>query len=388
MCFEDSYNYLVDRIKKSVRSIDKSVMQNCLNIIKENKNNYAEYNNERRSTVDGAGRSLESALFIKGSLKRKYSRNIKKASDGTTRPLRKGDLYIVNSRSGSGTAVEKHAKFAYDKGLDVIVITGNEEMKKVFDNDKVILINGIDERKTEYAPLGTEFEQASALICSCMGYSYDEENSINVFYNKCDEMIKSLYNNLKSLKEQEKTINSFTEIISDYLKIDNHNWIYFKGMGANEIISRVIAIRYGHLNKKGIKDLRVVYEGHWDYKEKGDLGILLSGSGATPQIIEYARQAKSVGMNLFCISSFKNSPLIRTNNDFYNKSKGNLLIEGRTERVSYYNQSIIKTLNVKLLPKFEMNTYVTLDSMLAHIAYKNGISEDDMKKTHRDKQME
>jgi D-arabinose 5-phosphate isomerase GutQ len=162
--------------------------------------------------------------------------------------------------------------------------------------------------------------------------------------------------------------------------------VYFKGVGINEIISRVIAIRYGHLHKEGLKDLRVVYEGHWKSRRKDDLVLLISGSGETDQILKYAEQACDVGMKLFTITSFKESCLAE-----YTKGhceyQGNLIVEGRPEMVSYYNKSINNRTKI-FFPQFELNTYITLDSLLALIAKNNDISEEDMKKTHRDKELE
>jgi len=66
---------------------------------------------------------------------------------------------------------------------------------------------------------------------------------------------------------------------------------------------------------------------------------------------------------------------------------GNLIITGREMAESDYNTSITDRKS-KFLPLFELNTYLTLDSLLALIAKNNGITEDDMKRTHRDKELE
>jgi hypothetical protein len=55
--------------------------------------------------------------------------------------------------------------------------------------------------------------------------------------------------------------------------------------------------------------------------------------------------------------------------------------------VSYYNVSI-NDVSKWFFPQFELNTYVTLDALLALIAKNNDISEEDMKKTHRDRELE
>jgi hypothetical protein len=40
------------------------------------------------------------------------------------------------------------------------------------------------------------------------------------------------------------------------------------------------------------------------------------------------------------------------------------------------------------LPLFELNCYLTLDALLAQIASNHGISEEDMKRSHRPKILE
>lgn len=374
--FKDAYKYLVRRIENSLKSINKSTMQNCLEILDNGKQ-------VKRVTIDGAGRSLQSALLLANELENLYGIRVNQVENANLRPLREGDIFIVNSRSGKGKATED-AEFALKKGLNVIYITGNPKLEEKFEN--VILIKGDINHEIKYAPLGTEFEQASAVLCSCMGYAYNKSDKIKVFDDSCSNVMRGLYSNLQELEKQEKPINSFTSLINDFLETNNESVVYFKGVGINEIISRVIAIRYGHLHKEGLKNLHVVYEGHWKSRRKDDLAVLISGSGETDQILKYAQQAGDVGMRLFTITSFKESSLARTNK-WYRKYQGNLIIKGRPEMVSYYNKSIHKVTK-RFFPQFELNTYITLDALLALIAKDNDITEEDMKKTHRDKELE
>ena len=374
--FRDTYKYLVGCIERALRSIDKSTMQSCLEILDNGKQN-------KRVTIDGAGRSLQSALLLANELENLYGIRVNQVNNANLRPLRQGDIFVVNSRSGSGKSTED-AEFALKKGLNVIYITGNPEIEEKFEN--VILIKGDINHEKKYAPLGTEFEQASAVLCSCMGYAYNKSKKMEAFNDNCINVIDGLHSNLQELEKQEKPITSYTSLINEFLGINNDRVIYFKGVGINEIISRIIAIRYGHLHKECLKDLHVVYEGHWKSRRKDDLAVLISGSGETDQILKYAQQAGDVGMKLFTITSFKESSLARVNK-WYRKYQGNLIIEGRPEMVSYYNKSIHKVTKT-FFPQFELNTYITLDALLALIAKNNDITEEDMKKTHRDKELE
>ena len=374
--FRDAYKYLVNRIENSLKSVNKSTMQSCLDILDNGKQ-------DKRVTIDGAGRSLQSALLLANELENLYGIRVNQVNNANLRPLREGDIFIVNSRSGSGKAIED-AEFALKKGLNVIYITGNSELEDKFEN--VILVKGDINHERKYAPLGTEFEHASAVLCSCMGYAYDKSEKMKAFDNSCYNVIDGLHSNLQELEKQENPIASYTSLINDFLDPNNDRVVYFKGVGINEIISRVIAIRYGHLHKESMKDLNVVYESHWKSRRKDDLAVLISGSGETDQILKYAQQSGDVGMKLFTITSFKESNLARTNK-WYRKYQGNLIIEGRPEMVSYYNKSIHKVTKT-FFPQFELNTYITLDTLLALISKNNDITEEDMKKTHRDKKLE
>lgn len=375
--FKNAYEYLVNSIDHSLKDIDQDIVANCLGLLNSGGIN------DKRVIVDGAGRSLQSVLLLTNELESKYGIRVNQVSNANLRPLRKGDIFIVNSRSGSGKS-HSNAIFAKKKGLDVIFITGNEDLKKEFEN--VILLKSEFNREKEYAPLGTEFEQASAVFCSCMGYAYTETEMLKSFNVYCDVAIEGLKSNLLNLTRQEKVLDNFITLMNEYLEINNNNVVYFKGVGINEIIARVIAIRYGHLNKADKKNLNVVYDGHWTGRKKNDLAIVMSGSGETDQILKYAKQGGDVGMKLFTITSFKESSLARTNK-WYRNYAGSLIIEGRPEMLSYYNKSI-HNLEEKFFPQFELNTYVTLDALLALIAKLNCITEEDMKKTHRDKELE
>ncbi|MFO8017028.1 MAG: hypothetical protein R6U96_00190 [Promethearchaeia archaeon] len=371
----ETYQYLIERIETALKNVNLETVENCLDILKEGAD-------DKRVTVAGAGRSLQSALLLARELESTYGIRINCVNNANLRPLRSGDIFLANSRSGSGKIIDD-ATFAKKKGLKVIFITANKNLKEKFENVIFLKKNGHEEK---YAPLGTEFEQASATLCACLAYSYDKEDPIAEFKKVSKDVIKGFKKNLKRLRTQEESVKNFVFLIEDYLDIENDGVVYFKGTGINEIIIRVIAIRYGHLHKENSKDLHVVYESHWRCRRNKDLAILLSGSGQTDQIIKDARQAGDVGMKIFPITSFEQSNLVNTC-QWYKRHAGNLIIEGRPEMISYYNRSIFEIAS-PFFPQFELNTYVTLDSLLALIAKRNNITEEDMKKTHRDKELE
>ncbi|TXT67505.1 MAG: hypothetical protein BAJALOKI1v1_80038 [Promethearchaeota archaeon] len=375
---ENSYLYLVGQIEKALNNVDCSKVSDFLDLLKESMKN-------RRVTVDGSGRSLQSALLLATQLEKAYGIRVNQVQNANLRPLRAGDIFVANSFSAKpDSRIVNNANVAKEKGLKTVFITANEAIED--DYDIVILLKK-DAHNEMYAPLGTEFEQASATLLSCIACSYDKTNPNDQYGYYCKNVIKEFDSNLACFKRQDKTISSFLTIIDEYLDINNEKVVYFKGTGINEIISRVIAIRYGHLHKEDLKDLKVVYESHWRCRRQEDFAVLLSGSGETEQMIKYARQAADIGMKLFVITCFEDSPLARANNKYYQNHVGNLVIGGRPERISYFNRSLYHITSL-FFPQFELNTYITLDALLALIAKNNNITEEDMKKTHRDKELE
>jgi D-arabinose 5-phosphate isomerase GutQ len=378
--FKETYEYLVGKIRKSLKNINRKEVYKFLDYLKQGIET-------KRVTVDGAGRSLQSVLLLLTQLENTFGIRVNQVNNANLRPLRAGDIFIANSRSAKlgpkEAKIVRHAKFAREKGLDVFFITANEKIQDVFEN--VILIKKEGYNK-EYAPLGTGFEQATATILSCIACSYDTDEPYKTFDRLCSQVIDGYNKNLKSLQQQNKALDAFIDTINEYLDIENKNVVYFKGMGINDIIAKVIAIRYGHLHKNNCKDLNVVYESHWRCRRHKDLGIFLSGSGQTEQMLKYLTQAKAIGMNTFVITCYADSRLANRN-QMYKNCRGNLIIKGRKIKYSYFNQTL-ENIVQPFFPQFELNTYLTLDALLAVIAKKNNITEADMKKTHRDKRLE
>ena len=133
---------------------------------------------------------------------------------------------------------------------------------------------------------------------------------------------------------------------------------------------------------KVVKDLQVIAEGHWDLRKVGDLAIITSGSGSTSQTLDYAMQAFISGLKVFGITSFEDSDLGR----FTKRVDGCLVVPGRHAPFSMYN--VVSSQRTSYLPEFELNCYLTMDSLLAQIASDNGITEADMKASHRLKTLE
>ncbi|MHA1341313.1 MAG: hypothetical protein ACTSRZ_15155 [Promethearchaeota archaeon] len=376
--FFEAYKYLKECVRASIKQLDREHLRSLFNTLIEAKKKNS------MIIVDGQGRSLQSVLIMEDCLEHNGFPIILPAHNANLRPWKPGDVFFFNSGSGSGSPLA-HAKYAEEDGLKVLGMTYNSKIYDNFQNkeDGILILEPSKNRNSVYAPLGTEFEFTSAVLGASIGYGVgkDEDDSLKRFeesvatiLNLFDRTYDYFENNLDGLIK-------FINLINEYIDPENKSHVYFMGVGRDVIINQVAAIRYGHLHKKMngkvVKDLQVIYEGHWDLRKPKDLAIVTSGSGATPQTLSYATQAFITGMRIFGITSFKNSDLGR----FSKRVDGCLVVPGRRDPFSMYN--LVNVLRKHYLPEFELNVYLTMDSLLAQIAADHGIIEDDMKKAHR-----
>jgi D-arabinose 5-phosphate isomerase GutQ len=381
--FFEAYKYLTNCVHESLKSLNRDNLRSIFEILIEGR--------EKGSSiiVDGQGRSLQSALIMEDSLEHNGFPIIFPVSNPNLRPWSKGDIFFFNSGSGSGSPVT-HAQAAAKDGLFILGMTYNADIKTLFKDTKsgiLTLIPSMNRNKL-YAPLGTEFEFASAVIGACIGYGVGktvEESMLE--FDKCSQTIVDLFNNTVSFYEDNlDAFIEFINIINQYLQPKCMNKVYFRGVGRDSIINQVCAIRYGHLHKmvdgNVTKDLQVIAEGHWDLRKERDLAIITSGSGSTSQTLDYAMQAFISGLKVFGITSFEDSDLGR----FTNRVDGCLVVPGRHAPFSMYN--MVSKHRTNYLPEFELNCYLTMDSLLAQIASDHGITENDMKASHRLKTLE
>ncbi len=380
--FFNAFKYLTQCVEDSLKFIDKERLRTIFSILIETRRN------KNKIIVDGQGRSLQSMLILEDCLEHNGFPIILPANNANLRPWKRGDIFFFNSGSGSGSTL-KHAQLAEKDGLIVLGMTYNNEIHEEFQTpSEGILYLKPSSGNSIFAPLGTEFELTSAVIGSTIGYSISETPEIALSkFEKSTQGIVELYKKTYDyLQDNMDSLMKFAGLVSEYIPVENTKKIYFCGVGRDAIINQVAAIRYGHLQKMSgdiiEKDLRVIYEGHWDLREAGDLAIITSGSGSTSQTLDYALQGFIHGMKIFGITSFEDSDLGR----FTKRVNGCLVIPGRDDGKSYFNMPSKR--RVSYLPKFELNCYITLDSILSLIAAEHGITEKDMSQSHRMKILE
>ncbi len=371
--FFGAHAYLTGCVRASLAALDRDRLKNVFSILINSRNN--------NFIVDGQGRSLQSILLFEDCLEHNGFPIILPAHSSNLRPWTRNDVFIFNTGSGSGSPM-KHAEDAKNDGLKVLGMSYNKALADKYPD--VLILEPSKSNNPLYAPLGTEFELTSAVIGASIGYSVRKnvEDSIIAFEESSKKIVDAFESTYSYLEDNLESLMNFINLVSDYIPITNRKHIYFMGVGRDAIVNQVTAIRYGHLCKEPDKDLKVIYDGHWDLRQPGDLVILTSGSGSTSQILDYSLQGFISGLRIYAITSFEDSDLGR----FAKRCDGCLVIPGRRNRFSMYNLSPNQRENY--LPEFELNTYITLDSLLAQIAINHGITENDMRQHHKLKKLE
>jgi D-arabinose 5-phosphate isomerase GutQ len=287
------------------------------------------------------------------------------------------DWLMVVSGSGSGKPLED-ARYAKKKGMNVMFITQNKGLIDEF--DYVIVIPKNNHYREEFAPMGTEFEQAAAVVGCSMVHVLGKA-SYSSYESSCQDFINSMSQNLNTLLKQEEYIDKFLGLIDDCLRVDLGIKTYWVGAESTQDVMDVGKIRFNHLNKRDngnyLKNFRSRGINNWGMRQSKDVGLFASGSGMTKQTLTYLYQAIDAGMRVFGFTSFKESSLgMRT------KPYGNLIIKGRDKMESLHDKPMPERGGYKA-PFFEMNLYLTLDALLALIAKRNGITPADMKGKHK-----
>lgn len=153
--------------------------------------------------------------------------------------------------------------------------------------------------------------------------------------------------------------DDFSEIIMRY------NRIFVTGAGRSGLVAKFFGMRLCHLGKL----VYIVGETTTPRIQPQDLIIVISGSGGTPTMLEFAKKSRNEGATIASITSNIDSPLSRLSDYIY-------LIGG---------EGPTKGDKVNIMPMgtiFELSSLIFLESVIAAIIFNYNIPEEDLKSRH------
>ncbi len=145
--------------------------------------------------------------------------------------------------------------------------------------------------------------------------------------------------------------------------IDQASRIFIAGAGRSALVARFFAMRLMH----GGYNVFVVGEIVTPSLSKGDLLIVISGSGETETMIAFAKRAKELGGKLVLISSRTSSTLGDMSDTVFPIGQPDLFG---------------KVVGMPMGTVFELSTLVFLEATVSHIIHEKGIAEEEMRARH------
>ena len=149
----ESLDYLLGRIQEAVCSVDKDEQGKLIDSILEAKTIF----------IYGSGRSgLVGQLFAVRLVQ--IGLDVHFVGDMTTPIIGKDDLTILVSNTGETMSAVQTANIARRIGSKVICVTGNPSSKLAHASNMVIELKHDSAKDSQYAPLGTVFEDAVSIF--------------------------------------------------------------------------------------------------------------------------------------------------------------------------------------------------------------------------------
>ena len=148
-----SLDHLLDRIQQAVCSIDEGTQEKLIDSILE----------ARTVFIYGSGRSgLVGQLFAVRLVQ--MGLDVHFVGDMTTPIIGKEDLTILISNTGETMSAVQTANIARRIGSKVICVTGNASSKLAHASNLVLEVRHDGANDSQYAPLGTIFEDAVSIF--------------------------------------------------------------------------------------------------------------------------------------------------------------------------------------------------------------------------------
>jgi 6-phospho-3-hexuloisomerase len=148
------------------------------------------------------------------------------------------------------------------------------------------------------------------------------------------------------------------------------------GTGRSSLVGRAFAMRLMHLGF----NVYVLGETINPSVADGDIALVISGSGSTALPVTVAEMAKKLGVRVLAVTSNPESPLGKL-------ADLTVVVPGRSKaaREDEYHSRQLLGEHESLTPMgtlFENSSMVFLDSLIAELMDRLGVSEDEMKRRH------
>ena len=145
--------------------------------------------------------------------------------------------------------------------------------------------------------------------------------------------------------------------------LDGASRVFIAGAGRSKLVGNFFAMRLVH----GGYEVSVVGEIVTPSIKKGDLLLIISGSGETEQLIAFTKKAKDIGASIILISAKSESTIGDLADGIFQIGDSEL-----------YGK-------VKGMPMgtvFELSTLCFLEAIVSHLIWDKGIPEEEMKSRH------
>jgi 6-phospho-3-hexuloisomerase len=159
----------------------------------------------------------------------------------------------------------------------------------------------------------------------------------------------------------EATDNAYDVKLTQML--DGARRIFVAGAGRSKLVGNFFAMRLVH----GGYDVSVVGEIVTPSIKKGDLLIIISGSGETEQLIAFTKRAREIGADIVLISAKSESTI--------GDMASAVFQIGRAEQYG-------KVVGMPMGTVFELSTLLFLEATVSHIIHDKGIPEEIMRERH------
>jgi 6-phospho-3-hexuloisomerase len=167
------------------------------------------------------------------------------------------------------------------------------------------------------------------------------------------------------------------DLVSELIRAhDEGRRVLVVGAGRSSLVGRAFAMRLMHLGL----NVYVLGETINPSVADGDIALVISGSGSTALPVTVAELAKKLGVRVLAVTSNPESPLGKL-------ADLTVVVPGRSiaAREDEYHSRQLLGEHESLTPMgtlFENSSMVFLDSLIAELMDRLGVSEDEMKRRH------